>query len=294
MQNVIDLDSEPTDEEFRRYIRKTARMVVVDDDDDLRKYIIEELGNYFYLQDFADAETALPYITKNKPDIVISDVMMGKMSGIELCAKIKRNVDTNTIPVILLTAASQDTARIKALDIGADAYITKPFNLSVLLHTVTNLLKRNVTLRNNYLGRQGSGEADTKDNKDVPMTESPDKKLLTRVLKVINENMSNPNLTVDMIAKSVGISRVHLHRKLKELTNQSTIDFLRNVRLNRALKLLRVKHSNISEVAQHVGFVSTAYFSTVFKERFGCTPSAYMSDNATIEQMPMEDDELIS
>ncbi|MCR5455250.1 MAG: response regulator, partial [Bacteroidales bacterium] len=293
MQDLFDVDIDSNDEELRRYIRKTARLVVVDDDEELRKYMVGELSNYFRLTDFPDAESALPYINKNKPDVVITDVMMGDMDGISLCAKIKRNVETNTIPVIMLTADVHDDNRIKALDIGADAYITKPFNLSVLTHTIANLLKRNLTLKNSYLGRQDKIDGADMDDVDKS-SDSPDKKLLLRVLKVINENMSNPNLTVDVISKAVGISRVHLHRKLKELTNQSTIDFLRNVRLNRALKLLRIKHNSISEVAQQVGFVSTAYFSTVFKDRFGCTPSAYMSDNATIEQLPIEDDELIS
>ncbi|MBQ4408377.1 MAG: response regulator [Bacteroidales bacterium] len=283
---------EPDDEELKRYAKTSTRIVVVDDDEQLRKYIVDELGNYFHIKDFASCDEASTYIIKNKPDLVISDVMMSGMDGMSLCIKLKRNVDTNTIPVVLLTAASQENARIRALDIGADAFIAKPFNISVLSHTVTNLLRRNNTLRNSYLGRQDT--INGVDMDEGEQVDSPDKKLLTRVLKVINENMSNPSLTVDMIAKAVGISRVHLHRKLKELTNQSTIDFLRNVRLNRALKLLRIKHSNISEVAQYVGFVSTAYFSTVFKDRFGCTPSAYMSDNATIEQMPLDDDELIS
>jgi DNA-binding response OmpR family regulator len=285
---------EPDDEELKRYAKTSTRIVVVDDDEQLRKYIVDELGNYFHIKDFASCDEASTYIIKNKPDLVISDVMMSGMDGMSLCIKLKRNVDTNTIPVILLTAASQENARIRALDIGADAFIPKPFNISVLSHTVTNLLKRKNTLRNSYLGRQDTINGADMDEDSGRAVDSPDKKLLMRVLKVINENMSNPSLTVDMIAKAVGISRVHLHRKLKELTNQSTIDFLRNVRLNRALKLLRIKHNSIFEVAQQVGFVSTAYFSTVFKDRFGCTPSAYMSDNATIEQMPLDDDELIS
>ncbi|MBR2199445.1 MAG: response regulator [Bacteroidales bacterium] len=285
---------EPDDEELKRYAKTSTRIVVVDDDEQFRKYIVDELGNYFHIKDFASCDETSSYIIKNKPDLVISDVMMSGMDGMSLCIKLKRNVDTNTIPVILLTAASQENARIRALDIGADAFIPKPFNISVLSHTVTNLLKRQNTLRNSFLGRQDTINGADMDEDSGRAVDSPDKKLLMRVLKVINENMSNPSLTVDMIAKAVGISRVHLHRKLKELTNQSTIDFLRNVRLNRALKLLRIKHNSIFEVAQQVGFVSTAYFSTVFKDRFGCTPSAYMSDNATIEQMPLDDDELIS
>ena len=280
------------DEELRKYSRAGIKLVIVDDDEQMRKYVMGELGDYFNFTDFSNAEDALQYIVKNKPQLVISDIMMGQMDGMTLCKKIKQNVDTNTIPVILLTATNQDTARIKALDIGADAYITKPFNISVLSHTVTNLLKRNATLKNSYLGNQTHvGE----DGRDPDLGKySPDKMLLKRVLRVINDNMSNPGLTVDMIAKEVGISRVHLHRKLKELTNQSTIDFLRNVRLNRALKLLNTKHVSILNVAMQVGFLSTSYFSTVFKDRFGCSPTAYMSENAALTQVPLDDDEFIA
>ena len=275
------------DGEPKSRFRKIAKVVVVAGDEQLRKYVVQMLESYFHVKDFADGSAALLYIIKSRPDAVISDLMAEQMDGMTLCKKIRRNVDTNTIPVILLASDTHDCSRIKALDIGADAYITKPFNISVLSHTITNLLKRNLTLKNSFLGRQANPQDDAKEES---VEESPDQKLMSRVLKVINENMSNPSLTVEEIAKAVGISRVHLHRKLKGLTNQSTVDFLRNVRLDRALKLLRVKHSSIYEVAQEVGFVSTAYFSTAFKERFGCPPSVYVSDNNAVSEPILKDD----
>ena len=269
-------ESAQGDGERKQQARKKGKVVVVAGDELLRKYMVDMLQNNFHVKDFSDGSAALLHVIKSKPDAVISDMIADQMDGMTLCAKIRRNVDTNTIPVILLAADAHDCSRIKALDIGADAYIIKPFNISVLSHTVANLLKRNLTLKNSFLGRQANPK---EMEKEEPAEESPDQKLMSRVLKVINENMSNPSLTVEEIAKAVGISRVHLHRKLKGLTNQSTVDFLRNVRLDRASKLLRERHSSIYEVAQEVGFVSTAYFSTAFKDRFGCPPSAYLTDD---------------
>lgn len=268
----------PIDDDFLKQYSKTKfRIMVVDDDDHVRNYLVSELSPHFHVSDFPNAEEAWKSVVKIKPDLILSDVAMGEMDGMAFCKKIKQNLEVNHIPVVLLTAMAQDENRIKGLDVGADAFVAKPFNISVIIHTITNLLKKNITLKNRYLGRQEQ----TKSTEEVQMDiKSPDERLLQRVMKVINENISNPGLTVEMIASQVGISRVHLHRKLKELTNQSTLDFLRNVRLNLAVKLLEKHHHSILEVAQQVGFVSTAYFSTVFKDRFGMTPTAYMNEHA--------------
>ncbi len=268
----------PIDDEFLKQYSKTKfRIMVVDDDSQVRNYLVAELAPHFHVLDFPNAEEAWKSVVKIKPDLILSDVAMGEMDGIAFCKKIKQNLEVNHIPVVLLTAMAQDENRIKSLDVGADAFVAKPFNISVVIHTITNLLKKNITLKNRYQGRQEQ----TKSTEEVQMDiKSPDERLLQRVMKVINENISNPGLTVEMIASQVGISRVHLHRKLKELTNQSTLDFLRNVRLNLAVKLLEKRHHSILEVAQQVGFVSTAYFSTVFKDRFGMTPTAYMNEHA--------------
>ncbi len=268
--------SAPVDDEFlKQYAKSKFRIMVVDDDEQMRKYIVSEISGFFHVTDFSSAEEAWGSVVKTKPDLIVSDIVMGEMSGITLCKKVKQNLEVNHVPVILLTAMAQDENRIKGLDVGADAFIAKPFNISVLIHTITNLLKKNISLKNRFMGRQ---EQSKKHDSDL---KSPDERLLQRVMKVINENICNPNLTVETIAAQVGISRVHLHRKLKELTNQSTLDFLRNVRLNLAVKLLEEHKHSIVEVAQKVGFVSTTYFSTVFKDRFGLTPSAYMNQHSS-------------
>lgn len=160
------------------------------------------------------------------------------------------------------------------MDIGADAYITKPFNIAILHKTVENLILKHQKMQNIFTGRQGQD-----DKLDKLEAKSPDEKLMERIMKVINDNLSNPELTVDVIVNEVGISRSHLHRKLKELTNQPTRQFIRNIRLKQAAQLLADKRHSIAEVAQMTGFSNPNNFSTLFKELYGVTPSEYMEQH---------------
>ena len=210
--------------------------------------------------------------------MVISDVMMPEMDGFTLCRKIKTNINLNHIPIILLTAKVEDEDKIEALEKGADAYITKPFNSKILEKTIYNLILSREKLKNTYAGHQSHN-----DKLEKMEVESPDDKLMARIMKVINNNLSNPNLTVEMIANEVGTSRVHLNRKLKELTNQTAREFIKNSRLKQAAQLLSEKKQNINEIAEVTGFTNPNNFSTAFKELFGVSPSAY-KEHIEIEQ----------
>lgn len=180
-----------------------------------------------------NGKEALEQIFKKAPDLVISDIMMPEMDGLTLCRKIKQNVNLNHIPVILLTAKTREEDNLEGLNTGADAYIMKPFNIEILQKTVENLINTRQQLRKVFTGQQNL------ENKVQKLeVKSPDEKLMERIMKVINENIGNPNLTIETITTEVGISRVHLHRKLKELTNQTTRDFIRNIRLKEAARLL--------------------------------------------------------
>ena len=187
---------------------------------------------------------------------------------------IKQNVNLNHIPVILLTAKTREEDNLEGLETGADAYMTKPFHIEILRKTAANLIRSRERLRNTYTGQQTQGD------KIQPIeVQSPDDKLMERIMRVINENLSNPNLTVEMITTEVGISRVHLHRKLKELTNQTTRDFIRNIRLKQAAELLSKKRYTIAEVADLTGFTNPNNFSTAFKDLYGMPPSMYMEQH---------------
>lgn len=260
----------PQDEEKNKR-KKKYHILIAEDDEETRKYLRHELEDEFNVYTAPNGKEAFAKLLQEKVHLVISDVVMPEMDGLSLCHKIKQNTNTNHIPIILLTVRNKEEDNIEGLSTGADAYLTKPFNLDILRMTVVNLIKNREMLRNNFSGNQ---EQESK--MQYIKAQSPDEKLMEKVMKVINENISNPELSVEMIAKEVGISRVHLYRKLKELTNQSTRDFIRNCRLKQAASLLMSnKNYNVSEVALLVGFMNISYFSTVFKEFYGVAPVNY-------------------
>ena len=191
-----------------------------------------------------------------------------------MCSKIKSSPTTSHVPVILLTAKSRDEDRLEGLETGADAYIVKPFNMDILRRTIINLIHTHQMLRLKY-GRNDQLEEQVEQVK----MKSPDEQLLDRVMKVINKNISNSDLSVDSIADEVGISRVHLHRKMKELTGQTPHDFIRNIRLKQAAQLLSSQNMNITEVMYACGFNNAASFSTIFKKFYGISPREYMNEN---------------
>src|SRR6218665_857919 len=158
-----------------------------------------------------DGKEALSYVLQHVPDVVISDIKMPEMDGITLCQKIKQNVNINHIPVILLTAKLEEEYNLEGLGIGADGYILKPFNVEILRKTVQNVIRTREILRNKFTGSQQQ-----KDKVQDVVLASSNEKLLTRIMDSINKNISNPELNVEMLSREVGISRVHLHRKLKE------------------------------------------------------------------------------
>jgi signal transduction histidine kinase/DNA-binding response OmpR family regulator len=259
-------------------VRSKHRILVVDDDREIRKYICDEMAADFHMMECSNGKEALSSTLKNAPDLIISDIMMPEMDGITLCQKIKQNVNINQIPVILLTAKAEEEDNLEGLGIGADAYIVKPFNIELLRVTVQNIIKNRHILKNNFAGNQHQKDKVA----DVAIVSS-DEKLLLRIMETINTNIDNPALNVEMLSREVGISRVHLHRKLKELTNQTTRDLIRNIRLQQAGKLLSEKQLNISEVAFAVGFTNIAHFSSAFKEFYGVPPTTYMENQLSTQ-----------
>lgn len=254
---------------------KRPTIVVVEDDDEIRSYLVTELESTYRVLSFNDGADALPIILREIPALVISDVMMPQMDGNTLCAKIKSNVNTNHIPVILLTAKTRDEDRLESLETGADLYFTKPFNMDILRRSIANLIASRRLMENKFTGKEDHSE-----QIDDIEVESADDKLLNRILAVVNANLSNSDLNIDMICSEVGISRVHLHRKMKELTNQTPHDFIRNLRLKQAARLLSRKGQNITEVMYRCGFNSTTSFSTMFKKMYGLSPREYMKEHA--------------
>ncbi len=252
---------------------KHYNVLIVEDDVPIRRYLHGEFASHYYVDECANGQEAWDYIIKNagKVDLVVSDVMMPLMDGTELCRKIKESYNTNHIPVILLTAMSDDAARLKGLEIGADAYISKPFNMEILFQTAENLLVSRRMLQGKY-----SLAARSEEKIDNVKLQSADEQLMERIMKVMNDNLANSELSVEDIADKICLSRVHFHRKLKELTGMTPRDFLKNIRLTQAAKLLSEKHLDITDVSIATGFKSVSTFSTCFKAAYGMPPTEYM------------------
>ena len=277
--SALQLEEEPQPEvatpdiENSQPNRKTT-LVIAEDDEEIRNYLESELSKDYEVHACTNGREALGEIIRTKPDLVLSDVMMPEMDGNTLCTHLKTNPDTNSIPVILLTAKNRDEDKLEGLETGADAYLVKPFNMDILRRTILNLINRQRLLRLKY-ERTDSLEEQVS-NVDL---KSPDDKLLERIMECINKNLNNSDLSVDMIAETAGISRVHLHRKMKDLTGQTPHDFIRNIRLKKAAQLLTMPGMNVTEVMYACGFSNSASFSTVFRKFYGMSPRDYLREH---------------
>ena len=283
LEELAAQETEPEEQEIKETqeaesadkVNNRMTMVIVEDDDEIRDYLATELSQDYDVHVASNGREALAEIYRTNPDIVISDVMMPEMDGNALCSKLKTNPGTNHIPVVLLTAKSNEESRLQGLETGADAYLVKPFNMEILKRTVFNLISSHQLLRLKYT-RNDSLEQQLP---DVEVPKSPDEKLLERVMTAINKHLDDSELSVDMIADEVGISRVHLHRKMKELTGQTPHDFIRNIRLKRAANLLSGGGMNVTEVMYACGFSNSTSFSTIFKKFYGMSPRDYMREH---------------
>ncbi len=266
---------EVEEEENKKVKPKTKyKILLVDDENEIRQYLHSELADTYKISEAVNGKIALEKILKEKPDLVISDVMMPEMDGITLCKKLKSNVNINHIPVVLLTAKTTDADKTEGFGIGADAYISKPFNIDLLKSIVGSVIENRVRLK-----QKASDTIENKSLIEPIVLRSSDQVLYEKVIKIINENISNPDLNVEMLASNVGMSRVHMHRKLKELTGQSARDFIRSIRLKQAANLLSGEKLSVSEVMYALGFTNLSHFSNSFKEFYGMSPKEYADKN---------------
>ena len=246
----------------------------IDDDDELRSFLKDNLAAYYHVDVAIDGVEGRKKAITQQPDIIISDVIMPNMDGIQLLKELKKNANTSHIPIILLTSQVEFSNRIEGLVQGADGYLCKPFNMEELMVLITNLIANRVRLKGKYSGSQ------TQEGKIVPVElQGNDEALMERIMSIINENLSNPNLNVEMLTQEVGISRTHLHRRMKEMTGTAPSDFIRNLRLQQATVLLENKDLSITQIAYAVGFTSQTHFSSAFKKVYGLSPMEYAQSN---------------
>ncbi len=242
-------------------------VLIVDDNDDMRRYLRTLLTGKYYVTEAADGESGLRVARESVPDIIVSDVMMPVMDGLQFCRKIKDDTMTSHIPVILLTARSTEDQQVEGLSSGADAYMTKPFSASLLLARIDNLLKSRAQLRHLFDGKDQDEQAEEE------KLASPDREFINRLKTVIQKHLSESNLKMDDLGAEMGISRVQLYRKVKALTGLSPVELLKQMRLQKAYSLLQHSSLSVSEIAYDTGFSSPAYFSTCFKKQYGKYPT---------------------
>lgn len=245
-------------------------VLVVDDNDDMRRYIRTLLADKYFVTEAADGESGLQVAHDTIPDIIVSDVMMPVMDGLEFCRRIKDDTMTSHIPVILLTARSTEEQQLEGLGSGADDYMIKPFSAQLLLARISNLLKSRRKLRLIFHGKAG-GEAMLKEENEKL---SPlDKKFFDRLKETISLHLSESDIKVEDIGAEIGLSRVQLYRKLKAITGLSPNELLRQMRLQKAHELLMHSDLPVSTIAYDTGFSSPGYFSKCFRDEYGISPS---------------------
>ena len=247
---------------------ENPQILIVEDNPDVRMHILENLEEEFLIKEAANGEEGLEKAIESIPDLVITDLMMPIMDGIEMCKKLKTDERTSHIPVIMLTAKANVESKIEGLETGADDYITKPFNIKELIARVKNLIEQRKKLRERF-------SRDVKlEPKDIAIT-SADEKFLNRAIGIIDEHMGDFEFDARTFQEEIGMSRSQLFRKLRALTDQSATEFIRAIRLKRAAKLLEEKFGNVAEITYEVGFNNLSYFAKCFKELFGVSPSDY-------------------
>jgi DNA-binding response OmpR family regulator len=243
-------------------------ILIVEDNSEVRAFIGAQLSTEYGIIEAADGAAGLEAALEAVPDLIISDVMMPKLDGYELCGKLKSDERTSHIPVILLTARASGESRIAGLETGADDYLTKPFDSKELQVRVKNLIEQRRKLRERF-----RREVVLKPG-EIAIT-SMDEQFLNRVKEVIEKHLGEEEFSVEDLAAEAGMSRVQLHRKLKALTDQSAGQFILSMRLQRAADLINQNAGTIAEVAYMTGFNTPNYFAKCFRKQFGCSPSEY-------------------
>lgn len=254
-----------------------ASVLIIDDNDDMRQYLRTLLLDDYYVLEASDGQSGLKLAREAIPDLVVSDVMMPVMDGLTLCRKLKSDSLTSHIPVILLTARSTVQQQAEGLGQGADAYLTKPFSAEVLMAHISSLLGNRKRLKDFYASNEMMSLTD---NAAARGLTTPDKKFMDALRDAIVKNMGNSKLKMDDLGIDMGISRVQLYRKVKALTGLSPVELLREMRLQRANKLLKTTGKTVSEVAYEVGFGTPGYFSSCFKKQYGKYPTEIRDENS--------------
>ncbi|MCS3553807.1 MULTISPECIES: hybrid sensor histidine kinase/response regulator transcription factor [unclassified Sphingobacterium] len=269
--NVADSDGNADIIESKeKQLFKHTKILVVDDNEEILNYLKRFLEDSFDISTAADGQMALKYLETEQFDLVLSDVMMPELDGLHLCKRIKQNINTSHIPVILLTAKSETSQQLKGLEMGADDYITKPFSPALLKAKLFNLLKSRKRLKEYYA-----------ENKEIVPENiafnTLDEEFLKEAVAIIEKHLSNSDFSVEKFSREIGMSRSNLYLKFKAITGESATDFIKRIRFTKAVELMQSQRYTIAQIAYMCGFNSPSYFSTAFKQYYGYMPSEYAS-----------------
>ncbi len=257
---------------MKNFMKDDSRLpmaIVVDDNEDFLNFMVESFSKDYRVRVAQDGRKAWEMIQELTPDIIISDVMMPEMDGNQLCKLVKSDKRTSKIPFILLTSCQSNEYRLEGLTVGADDYITKPFNVDILSLRIKKLIDLHSSAQHSLIDPIPS---------EIEIT-SMDEKLIDQAVKYVEDNIARSELSVEELSQALGMSRVHLYKKLVTITGKTPIEFIRVIRLRRAAQLLRQSQQNVSEIAYQVGFNNPKYFSKYFKEEFGVLPSNFMEND---------------
>jgi len=244
-------------------------ILIVEDSSDVRLYLMDLLKSDYTLYEAANGKEGINTAKEKMPDLIISDVMMPEMDGMEFCSKIKSDFLTSHIPVIMLTAKASGESKIQGLETGADDYLTKPFNSKELFVRVKNLLDQRKLLREKFSKEENP--------KPKTVTTNPlDEEFILKAFELAEKNLDNANFDTEAFAKEMFLSRMQLHRKLQAITGQTPGDFIRSFRLKKAVQMLKENRLSVTQIAFAVGYNSPSQFSRAFSKQFNCTPSEYL------------------
>jgi signal transduction histidine kinase/DNA-binding response OmpR family regulator len=260
---------------------KKPVVLLIEDNDDLRFYLKDNLKQTFHIIEAVNGKDGWQKTLALHPHLIVSDVSMPKMNGIELCSKIRHDERTAHIPIILLTALTEEEDQLAGTASGANDYITKPFNFEILLSKINGLLQMQQTLKKTY-----QKQVDIQSPEMVIVSE--DQKFLTNTLHCIEKNITNPNFSVEELSRHMSLSRVSLYKRLLTLTGKTPVDCIRTIRLKKAVQLLEKSKLSIASVAYEVGFNNPTYFSKVFKEEYGVLPSEYVNEIRKMEKESLQ------
>ena len=270
LNELMSDDSKEQQPEEDNFDTSPYSVLVVDDNPDLTDFLKKSLGEYFKRVVIAsDGMEALQLTKSHVPDIIVSDVMMPRMNGYELCKNIKEDITISHIPIVLLTARDDKQSQLSGYKNGADAYLTKPFEIEMLMEIVRNRLKNRESIKKRYLN---AGLVPAPEESTFSLA---DETFLLKLNKIIQENLDNSNLDVTLICKEIGMSRASLYNKLKALTDMGANDYINKFRMEKAITFITHTDMSFTEIAEKIGFTTSRYFSTAFKQYTGETPTQY-------------------